>query len=81
MSHTNRVVLSIFVGCLLASTTDVLLAHVGAEPGWYYAVGVCLTVFMTYRILVPAFGVPARPGWLASRGSNKDKTHIPRSHA
>jgi hypothetical protein len=81
MSHTTRVTTSLLAGCVLIVACYALLAYVGAGSGWYYAIGVCVTGSMTYRMLVPALGVPARPRWLASHASNKDKTHIPRPHA
>jgi hypothetical protein len=81
MSHITRTIASLLAGCVLIVTSYALLAYLGAESGWYYATGVCVTGCMTYRILVPALGVPARPRWPTTRGSDTDKTHIPRPRA
>ncbi len=67
MSNIARIVTSLLAGCALIVVSYLLLASAGAEGGWYYAVGICITGFMTYRILVPALGVPVRPRWLANR--------------
>ncbi|MGA9316318.1 MAG: hypothetical protein WBV77_17030 [Solirubrobacteraceae bacterium] len=80
MSHITRIITSLLAGCVLIATSYALLAHVGAQSGWYYATGVCVTWFMTYRILVPALGVPTRPRRLTNSGGNKDKTHVPHPH-
>lgn len=67
MSHITRIITSLLTGCLLIVASYALFAHIGAESGWYYATGVCVTWFTTYRILVPALGVPTRPTWLSPR--------------
>lgn len=81
MSHMIRVTTSLLAGCALIATSYALLAYLGAGSGWYYASGVCVTGLITYRVLVPALGVPTRPRWPADRGSDAEKTHFPHPHA
>lgn len=81
MSHISRITVSLLVGCLAIVAAYTLLAFASAESGWYYAVGVCVTGFLTYRILVPALGVPTRPRWPTNRGGDKDREHLPHPHA
>jgi len=81
MNHITRIVTSLLAGCLAIVATYTLLALAGAGSAWYYAAGVCVTGFTTYRVLVPALGTPTRPRWLATRWDDTDETHIPHSHA
>ncbi len=81
MSHIARIVTSLLAGCLAIVAAYTLLALAGAGSAWYYAAGVCATGFTTYRILVPALGVPARPRWPTNRGNDKEREQLPHPHA
>jgi hypothetical protein len=80
MNNITRIVTSLLAGCLAIVAAYTLLALAGAGSAWYYAAGVCVTGFTTYRILVPALGTPTRPRWPTSRGSSTDTTHVSHPH-
>ena len=79
MRFIRRITTSLLGGCLLTVAADGLLASVGAAYGWYYGVGICVTGLVTYRILIPAIGVPVRPRWTIPGGRDKSESHLPRA--
>ncbi len=81
MSHISRIITSLLAGCLAIVAAYMLLMLAGAGSAWYYAAGVCVTGFTTYRALIPALGVPTRPRWPTNRGGDKDREHLPHPHA
>jgi hypothetical protein len=81
MSHISRITTSLLAGCLAIAAAYTLLALAGAGSAWYYAAGVCVTGFTTYRVLVPALGVTTRPRWPTDRGNDKDRERLPHPHA
>lgn len=77
MRCIRRIVTSLLAGCLLAFFAGGLLARVHAGSGWFYGASICITAVMTYRILVPALGVPSNRMWLVRGGRDKDKARLP----
>jgi hypothetical protein len=55
----RRIVSTAIVGYLALLLAVVVLARLGAGTGWYYGLCIAATSAITYRILVPALGVPS----------------------
>ena len=78
MRNITRIATTLLVGYIAVFMAAGLLARLGAGSGWYYGLGIGATAIVTYRILVPALGVPSERLRALRQRRHRDEPHLPR---
>jgi hypothetical protein len=76
MRNIRRIVITLICGYLATFVCAGLLARLGAGYGWFYGLGICAMGVITYRILVPALGVPSNRLSALRRRRHKEEPRL-----